>query len=402
MYLSGSRYFIMQRPVLLIALCLMIITTVTFTSHLSHAERPRTKKALQKVEAGEENEELPQPSRTSVASIARDPYLGAILVDAATGKVLFEENADARGYPASIVKLMTLLIILQEVQAKTISLQDTVTVTAAAAKIGGSQVYLKEHETFTVDDLLYALIVQSANDAAVALALHIAGTTDAFVEMMNRKAQELGMTGTVFHSVHGLPPGKGQQPDVMTPRDIVKLCRELLKYPDALRYTATRERPFRADTPQPFIMRTHNHLLGSFEGCDGFKTGYFRAAGFSIAATATKKGARVIAVVMGCTDRKKRDAKARELLARGLAELVRNQPPAQPIKAVPPLRPQPQTESQLAEGPQAQQPDNRTQPDTMLHIPKRVLWQSLIAGGILVLLFLVVSLFRNVKRKSKL
>ncbi len=387
----------MQRPVLLIVSFLIALTLAIVAAQPSGAERARPKKPVQKVDAGEEAEESERPSRTAVASIARDPYLGALLIDAATGKVLFEDNADARGYPASIVKLMTLLIILKEVQAGTISLQDTVTVTAAAAKIGGSQVYLKEGETFSVDDLLYALIVQSANDAAVALALHLAGTTDAFVEMMNRKAQELGMTGTTFHSVHGLPPGKGQQPDVMTPRDIARLCLELLQYPDALRYTSTRERTLRGESTQPFIMRTHNHLLGSFEGCDGFKTGYFRAAGFSIAATATKKGARAIAVVMGCTDRKKRDARARELLARGLAELSRNLPPPQPIKAVAPLRPQPQAES-----PQAQQPDNRTHPDNMLHIPRRVVWQSLLAGGVLVLLFLVVSLFRNVKRKSKL
>lgn len=387
----------MQRSVSLIASCLIALSVMTFAVHPSHAEQAKTKKTLQKIKVSEKKEDSLQPSRTSVPSIARDPYLGAILVDAATGKVLFEDNADARGYPASIVKLMTLLIVLEELQAKTISLQDIVTVTASAAKIGGSQVFLEEHETFSIDDLLYALIVQSANDAAVALALHIAGTTDAFVEMMNKKAQELGMAGTIFHSVHGLPPGKGQQPDVMTPRDIATLCRELLKYPDALRYTSTREKTLRAESSKPFIMRTHNHLLGSFEGCDGFKTGFFRAAGFSLAVTATKKGARAITVVMGCIDRKKRDAKARELLARGLAELVRNQPPAQPIKAVAPLRTQPQAESL-----QALSPDNHTQTDNMLHIPKRVVFQSLLAGGILVLLFFAVSLFRNVKRKSKL
>ncbi len=133
-------------------------------------------------------------------------------------------------------------------------------------------------------------MVQSANDAAVALAIHVGGTKDAFVELMNAKAQQLGMTNTKFHSVHGLPPGKDQLPDVSTPRDIAKLCQELLKWDDVLRYTSVKERPFRADSAQPFIMRNHNKLLGTFEGCDGFKTGYYRVAGFSIAATATKRG----------------------------------------------------------------------------------------------------------------
>ena len=126
--------------------------------------------------------------------------------------------------------------------------------TAEASKIGGSQVYLKENEVFPVDELLYALIVQSANDAATALAIHYAGSKEAFVRLMNKRAQEIGMKDTVFHSVHGLPPGKGQLPDVSTPRDIAKLCRELLKKPDALKYTSTKERAFRADAAEPFIM----------------------------------------------------------------------------------------------------------------------------------------------------
>jgi serine-type D-Ala-D-Ala carboxypeptidase (penicillin-binding protein 5/6) len=262
------------------------------------------------------------------SAISKNPYLGAILIDAASGKVLFEDNPDAKGNPASIIKLMNLLIVLEHVKNRSITLSDNITITSEASKTGGSQVYLKENEVFTVDELLYALMVQSANDAAVALAIHVGGTKDAFVELMNAKAQQLGMTNTKFHSVHGLPPGKDQLPDVSTPRDIAKLCQELLKWDDVLRYTAVKERPFRPDTAQPFIMRNHNKLLGTFEGCDGFKTGYYRIAGFSIAATATKRGTRAIAVVFGSQDRHVRDAKAKELLARGLAELVKNAPQA--------------------------------------------------------------------------
>ncbi len=263
-------------------------------------------------------------------TIAKDPYLGAIVIDAATGKVLFEDNADAKGYPASITKLMNLLVILEAIESRRLSWDDQVTVTAESAKIGGSQVYLKEGEVFPVGELLYALIVQSANDAAAAIALHYSGSKEAFVALMNQRARELGMTDTVFHSVHGLPPGKGQSPDVATPRDVAKLCRELLRHPDTLRYTATKERAFRPDIPKPFIMRSHNHLLGKMEGCDGLKTGYFAAAGFSIAATAAKNNQRAIAVVLGSPNRKTRDAKTREILSKGLMELVMAAPPPAP------------------------------------------------------------------------
>jgi len=266
---------------------------------------------------------------TALVIVARNPYSGAIVIDAATGKVLFEDNADGRGYPASITKLMVLLVILDAVDAHRLTLAEPVTVTAQASKIGGSQVYLKDNEVFPVDELLYALVVQSANDAATALAIHYAGSKGAFVELMNRRAQEIGMRDTVFRSVHGLPPGKGQLPDISTPRDIAKLCRELLKKRGVLKYTSTRQRPFRQDAAEPFMMRNHNRLLGRIEGCDGLKTGYFRAAGFSIAATASRRDQRVIAIVLGASNGRVRDAKAKEMLTKGLKELVMSaSPPA--------------------------------------------------------------------------
>jgi len=181
------------------------------------------------------------PARTTHKSpISRNPYLGAIVEQASTGKVLFESQADARGYPASVLKLMDLPSILERFEQGQLSFKDEVPVSAKAAKTGGSQVWLADKETFSVDEMLYALMVQSANDAAVALAEKVAGTTDAFVDLMNRRARQLGMASTVFHSVHGLPPGRGQEHDVTTARDLALLCRELLKHPDTLRYTATR------------------------------------------------------------------------------------------------------------------------------------------------------------------
>jgi D-alanyl-D-alanine carboxypeptidase (penicillin-binding protein 5/6) len=243
--------------------------------------------------------------------ISRVPYVGAIVVDAATGQVLFEENADAKTYPASTLKLMDLLIILEKIEKGQLKLTDKVTASAEAAKMGGTQVYLRQGETFTLDEMLYALMVQSANDAAVALAEHVAGSKQEFVNLMNQRARELGMKATVFRSVHGLPPSakEGQQPDETTPRDMVLLCRELLKHKDALRYTSTKQREFRKE--RALVMTNHNKLLESFAGCDGLKTGYFQTAGFSVAATAARNGRRVIAAVMGAMASNARIARAR-------------------------------------------------------------------------------------------
>ncbi len=263
--------------------------------------------------------------RARIETISEDPYRSALLLDAETGKTLFSDNVDAVVYPASVLKLMDLLVILDRIEQGTLNLNDMVQVTVEAYKMGGSQVYLDPKEQFSVEDLLYALMVQSANDAAVALATHVAGSKENFVAMMNRKAEELGMKNTRFHSVHGLPPADGQQVDVTTAEDFGILCRELTHHPEVFKYTGTKVRDFRDGQ---FIMRNHNHLLGNVDGCDGFKTGYFKAAGFSIAATAEKNGVRMIAIVMGSKDRKVRDAKAKELLAEGFAMVPPKPKPA--------------------------------------------------------------------------
>lgn len=281
------------------------------------------------------------PAVAVVESKVADPYLGAIVMDADTGQIYFEDRSNTKGYPASVLKLMVLLIVLEKIDSGAMHLDDQITVTAEASTIGGSQVYLKEHEVFTVDDLLYALMVQSANDAAAALAIHAAGSKEAFVELMNARAVRLGMKSTEFHSIHGLPPGKDQLPDISTARDLAYLARELLKRPDTLKYTSCRERGFRNNT---YTMRTHNHLLSAFPGCDGLKTGYFRKAGFSIAATAKRGSGRVIAVVMGSPSRKTRDTKAMELLTKGLAA----QAAARAVEIVP-------TNAPLPEAPQSQE-----------------------------------------------
>jgi serine-type D-Ala-D-Ala carboxypeptidase (penicillin-binding protein 5/6) len=265
--------------------------------------------------------------RAIIADRVASPYIGAITVDAATGKVLFEDHADEQGYPASVQKVMTLVVILDKVSQGALKLNESVPITVEASKTGGSQVYLDPREMFPVDELLYALMVQSANDAAVALATHVAGSKDAFIELMNQKAKAIGMKNTAFHSVHGLPPSAGHEPDVTTARDLALLGRELiLKHPEALKYTSTRKREFREGK---FIMQNHDHLLATFTGCDGLKTGYFTQAGYSILATASRNNARVITVVLGAAKgtnahhpNAARDAKAAELMNKGFAALA--------------------------------------------------------------------------------
>ncbi len=284
-------------------------------------------------------------ARAQIETRIGTPYLGAIVTDADTGMILYEDRSDAPGYPASVLKVMDLLLVLQAIQAGKLQPDDPVRVTAEAARIGGSQVYLQENESFTVDELLYALMVQSANDAATALAIHIAGGKDRFVEMMNRQARSLRMQATQFHSVHGLPPAAGQQPDVSTARDLARLARAVLAYPASLRYTSTVERPFREQPP--FVMRSHNSLLFTCAGCDGMKTGYFRQAGYSMIATAKRGDTRIIAVLLGCPDKKTRDAKAAELLALGFARAPAK-PAAPPPVPAPAPTPAPAPDSQAA------------------------------------------------------
>lgn len=257
----------------------------------------------------------PGSGRAAIGIRSADPYLGAIVVDAVSGTTLFEDKADASCYPASVVKLMVLLLMEERIDAGLMALTDPVQVTPEAAAIGGSQVFLDPKEVFPVEELIAAMSIHSANDAAAALAIHVTGSRNAFVDLMNKRAVELGMNATRFHSVHGLPPADGQEPDVSTARDLSLLAREiLLKHPDVTQISSQQNRPFRNGA---FSLRNPNHLLGSFPGCDGLKTGYFRAGGFSIVATAVRNGRRVIAVVTGCADGKVRDATAKDLLSKG-------------------------------------------------------------------------------------
>lgn len=336
--------------------------------------------------------------RTPLKTVAAEPYASAFVLDANTGETLFARNADAQVYPASTLKLMVLLVILDRIDAGTLQLNEMVQVTVEAYKMGGSQVYLDPKEQFPLEELLYALMIQSANDAAVALASHVAGTKEAFVELMNAKAQELGMKNTRFASVHGLPPSKGQQVDVTTARDFGILCQNLSKRPEVYKYTGTKVRDFRGGE---FIMRTHNHLLDDVDGCDGFKTGYFSKAGFSIAATAKRNGVRLIAIVMGSKNRKVRDAKATELLNVGFAKV-----PARPTTVPPAIVETVATEQKktiLPPTPQQEEtsPSGSPQKEVSAADDSGSGWLKFFMGiGVGLLLYAAFN-FSRIKRRSK-
>jgi D-alanyl-D-alanine carboxypeptidase len=248
-------------------------------------------------------------------------YKGAIATDAATGAVLFQDNADAISPPASMTKLMTFAVLDDAIKAGTIHLDTPVTVTLEDARVAllrdSTEVWLKRGETFPVEELIYAMMIQSANDAAYALAHKVAGTVPAFVEMMNAKARSLGMNRSTFRSPNGFPPPsrKISEGDLTTPRDYAVLCRYLVLNTDILKYTSVRTRAFGAGIrAEPTVMTNHNHLLGRIAGVDGLKTGFTSGAGFCLAATAQRGGHRIIVVMMDSPDSKTRDINVQEVM----------------------------------------------------------------------------------------
>ncbi len=277
-----------------------------------------------------------------VSPIFADVFKGAVVIDAADGTVLFAEKDDYVGPPASVTKLMTFLVVHDALKAQEISRDTPVTVTAEDSRMGGTQVWLKHNEVFTVEELLYALIIQSANDAAHALSHTAAPDREAFVAKMNARSQQLGMTDTIWRSPHGLPPSsrKLSETDMTSPRDLAKLSLALLRETDILRFSSVESRTFgEGYRTKPVMMRTHNHLVGKVRGVDGLKTGFTRAAGFCLAATAEREGRRIVAVIMGCPSSQERDIRMAELIEDAFAQLAKSPvspaTPSSPITRAP-------------------------------------------------------------------
>ncbi|MCX8021153.1 MAG: D-alanyl-D-alanine carboxypeptidase [Syntrophorhabdaceae bacterium] len=260
----------------------------------------------------------PVNTATKQKAEKEEPYKAFIVVEASSGKVLEGENIHEKRAPASVTKLMVAYIVMEKLTKGELQLDTKITVSKEASKIGGSQVYLKEGEVFTVEDMMKALLVASANDAAYAIAEHISGSKEEFIRLMNEKARSLGMVETEFNSVHGLPPSSGQKEDMTTCNDLVILARELLKYPKILEWTSIKSEGFRDGK---FIMNNHNKLLTKMDGIvDGLKTGYYAKTGFNIVATGKKSDLRFIVVVMGSPSAKIRDNVAIEKFKKAFSQ----------------------------------------------------------------------------------
>lgn len=251
------------------------------------------------------------------------PYTAAIVMDPVTKMVLHDENAHEPKPIASMTKMMTLLIVLEQIRSGSLSWDTPVEVSAKASNMGGSQVYLKHGEVFSVSDLVAATMVHSANDAAMALAEKVAGNEESFVRMMNRKAEELNLEHTEYHSPHGLPARGEDQDDMMCPYDLAILGSHLMEHQPMKRLAVTQTMPFRNGE---FTMYNPNHLLRNYPLATGIKTGYHGKAGFCVTASAKKGDMELVAVVVGSQNKRDNFGAAARLFDEAFANYERIEP----------------------------------------------------------------------------
>ncbi|MBE3555940.1 MAG: D-alanyl-D-alanine carboxypeptidase [Firmicutes bacterium] len=258
-------------------------------------------------------QEAPEKSPTlDLAPHARS----AVLMDVATGQILYAKEPDKELEPASITKVMTLLLTFEAIEQGRLSFNEEVIASPHAASMGGSQIFLAPGERMRVEDLIKAVAIASANDAAVALAERIAGSEPAFVAMMNQKAQALGMKHTHFANANGLPASQHYS----CAADIARMSRALLEHREVLRYTSTYEDWIRKDSKKPFQLVNTNRLVHFLPGVDGLKTGFTQQAGYCLTATKAEEVFRVVAVVMGEPNPKTRNAEVAHMLQYAFAQ----------------------------------------------------------------------------------
>lgn len=297
---------------------LMVLIVVLFTFNLAYSKTVNHKKNRTAQKSATQTKAQPKNQVKAKAKAApEDPYKALLVMDARTGRILEAENEHLKRAPASVVKLMVAYIVLDKLAKNEVKLTDPISVSRESAQMGGSQVYLAPGETFSLEEMMKALMVASANDAAYAIAEHLAGSKEAFVQLMNQKAKELNMADTEFHSVHGLPPSKGEAGDLSSCYDLAILGRALLKYPKILEWTSLKTEGFRDGK---LTMNNHNKLLFRMPEVDGLKTGFFRETGFNIVATARKNDLRLIVVVLGSPTAKIRDNLAQEKFKKTFAQ----------------------------------------------------------------------------------
>ena len=263
----------------------------------------------------------------AMAAPAQVPAKSALLMDVATGTVLYEQNAHEKLPPASVTKVMTMLLIMEAIGQGKIGWDDTVTASEAAAAKGGSQIYLKAGETMSVTDMVKSIAVSSANDCACAMAEHIAGSEEAFVRLMNDRAQALGMQDTHFVNCTGLDDEPNAAEHLTSAYDIALMSRQLLvNHPDIKKFTTIWMDTVRNGT---FGLSNTNKLVRFYPGATGLKTGFTAKAGYCLSASALRDGMELIAVVMGSETSKDRFAACKQLLDYGFANYALIQPQAQ-------------------------------------------------------------------------
>ena len=257
----------------------------------------------------------------------------ALLMDVETGTVLYEKNAHEKLSPASVTKVMTMLLVMEAIDSGKIGWNDMVTASESAAAKGGSQIYLKVGEQMTVTDMLKSIAVSSANDCACAMAEHIAGSEAAFVEMMNRRAKELGMNDTNFVNCTGLDDGEAAANHKTSAYDIALMSRELLKnHPDIKKFTTIWMDTVRNGA---FGLSNTNKLVRFYNGCTGLKTGFTSGAGYCLSSSAQREGMELIAVVMGCETSNIRTAACKGMLDYGFANFALVTPTLEDAPQVP-------------------------------------------------------------------
>lgn len=241
----------------------------------------------------------------------------ALLMEPNSGEVLFQQNMDQKMPPASVTKLMVMLLVLEALDKQQIKLTDVVTASPEACKMGGSQIWLEPGEQMTVSDLMKAVCIVSANDASYALAEHIAGSEENFIALMNKRVQQLGLKNTFYVNTTGLEPSAGGTGNLTSASDMAVLAREVIKYPIVFRWTGVWLDSLRGGKS---YLRNTNNLVRFYAGCDGLKTGFTGPAGFCLVATAKRDGVRLIAVVMKAPDLKTRSRDVAKLFNYGFSK----------------------------------------------------------------------------------
>lgn len=264
------------------------------------------------------NDEISQSGIADTKSGPKIKVKAAVLIDSATGKVIYAQNADKKLPPASVTKVMTMLLAMEAVDGGKITLEDEVTISDNAASMGGSQMYMEPGETHTVAQLLEGVAMVSANDGCVALAEYIAGSTDIFVEKMNKKAQELGMKNTNFVNTNGLPVKE----HYTSAYDIALMSKELIKHKEIRKWCTKWQDTIKVGLPgkeTEFGLTNTNKMIKTYNGANGIKTGFTQEAGYCLSASATRGNTTLIAVVLGAKTSKERNAQVAKLLDYGFS-----------------------------------------------------------------------------------